>query len=317
MEKDALNLQLSFIRSSSTASALVGEYASAHPWGRVVAETRASPLALLDCPYSRSRHSLFPPLDPPPQLLTSSTCPLLNQQHALLDRPTSRHNGRRRLLHRRTPYRQLHALVRSRYIAACRSDSANIPPNSAREDVAFSERDVQLLDLVTRELAARSDTLALYTRAFDQEEEGPFARAFDQEEEEGLFARTGLHDELLSREVLTDDLFARDLLSGDLFARTYLSDELAARSLEQPRRENYRTHDEYERAFLEWNRRMRKMDHAFKSTLNRNEAQYQRHQAHASGSGSGGGSRARKPGAWAKIKSALGIGKKSRKGGRH
>ena len=89
------------------------------------------------------------------------------------------------------------------------------------------------------------------------------------------------------------------------------------RSLEQPRRENYRTHAEYEAAFLEWNRRMRKMDHAFKNTLNKNEAQYQRQQAHASGSGSGGGSRARKPSAWSKIKSAFGIGKKSRKGGRH
>ena len=227
------------------------------------------------------------------------------------------HYGRRWLLRRRTPHRQLHIRVRPLYIAAYRSESANTSLNSARDDIALSERDVQLLELVTRELATRSDTLALNARAFDQEEEGLFARAFDQEEEEGLFARTDLHDELLSREVLTDDLFARDLLSGDLLARTYLADELATRSLEQPRRENYRTHDEYERAFLEWNRRMRKMDHAFKSTLNRNEAQYQRHQAHASGSGSGSGSRARKPGAWAKIKSALGIGKKSRKGGRH
>lgn len=161
----------------------------------------------------------------------------------------------------------------------------------------MSERDVQLLSLVAREfLAARSDNLALTARAFD-------------EEEEGLFAREDFHDELLAREVLTDDLFARDLLDGDLLARSYLEEELEARSMDQPRRENYRTYEDYERAFLEWNRRMRTMDHAFKKTMNKNEAQYQRHQPQASGSGS------RTPSAWSNVKSAIGIGK-SGKGGR-
>ena len=149
----------------------------------------------------------------------------------------------------------------------------------------MSEHAPQLLGLVARE----PDALALGVRAFD-------------EDEDVLSVREG-------------DLLSRGLLADALFARAHLE----ARALEQPRREHYRTYEEYERAFLEWNRRMRGMDHAFRKTLDRNEAQYQRHQPHASGSGggSGGGARARKPSAWAKVKSALGMGKKSRKGGRH
>ncbi|KAH9828708.1 uncharacterized protein C8Q71DRAFT_851962 [Rhodofomes roseus] len=77
-----------------------------------------------------------------------------------------------------------------------------------------------------------------------------------------------------------------DFEDGDLFEREYLEPGLVARGpLDQPQREHYRTFDEYEKAFLEWNARMRKMDHAGKKILNKNEAAYNKHQGGSSKSG--------------------------------
>ncbi|TFY57206.1 hypothetical protein EVJ58_g7166 [Rhodofomes roseus] len=61
-----------------------------------------------------------------------------------------------------------------------------------------------------------------------------------------------------------------DFEDGDLFEREYLEPG---------------TFDEYEKAFLEWNARMRKMDHAGKKILNKNEAAYNKHQGGSSKSG--------------------------------
>ena len=56
-------------------------------------------------------------------------------------------------------------------------------------------------------------------------------------------------------------LTARDVEVISLLAREYVAAALAARA-EQPQREQFKTHDEYEKAWLAWNRNNRKIDHA-------------------------------------------------------
>ena len=46
-----------------------------------------------------------------------------------------------------------------------------------------------------------------------------------------------------------------------LLAREYVAAALAART-EQPQREQFKTHEEYEKAWIAWNRNNRKIDHA-------------------------------------------------------
>lgn len=46
-----------------------------------------------------------------------------------------------------------------------------------------------------------------------------------------------------------------------LFAREYVAATLAAR-VDQPQREHFKTHEEYEKAWIAWNRNNRKIDHA-------------------------------------------------------
>ncbi|EPS98183.1 hypothetical protein FOMPIDRAFT_1024752 [Fomitopsis schrenkii] len=56
-------------------------------------------------------------------------------------------------------------------------------------------------------------------------------------------------------------LMARDIEVISLLAREYVAATLAAR-VDRPRREQFRTHEDFEKAWLAWNRTNRKIDHA-------------------------------------------------------
>ncbi|KZT71098.1 hypothetical protein DAEQUDRAFT_724461 [Daedalea quercina L-15889] len=61
-------------------------------------------------------------------------------------------------------------------------------------------------------------------------------------------------------------LAARDLHIYDLVARKFLADPLIART-DEPKREHYQTHADYDKAWRAWSQKNRKTDHQLKKIL--------------------------------------------------
>ncbi|KAH9841561.1 uncharacterized protein C8Q71DRAFT_904323 [Rhodofomes roseus] len=79
------------------------------------------------------------------------------------------------------------------------------------------------------------------------------------------------------------DLEARGDLNS-VVEREYFEPELVARGpLDQPQREHYKTYEEYEKAWLDWSRRMRKMNHSTQKALKKNAAAYNKQQGGSQG----------------------------------
>ncbi|TFY57210.1 hypothetical protein EVJ58_g7162 [Rhodofomes roseus] len=75
-----------------------------------------------------------------------------------------------------------------------------------------------------------------------------------------------------------------DFDSVDLLEREYFEPGLVARGpLDQPQREHFKTFDEYEKAWIAWNRRMRKIDHSSQKALKKNAAAYNKEQGKSKG----------------------------------
>jgi len=94
-----------------------------------------------------------------------------------------------------------------------------------------------------------------------------------------------LLDYLVARSDADLSLSARSTLDiVDLLRREYLPAGLVARNeFDQPQREHYKTFDEYEKAWLQWNKRNRKLDQSMKKATNAYAKQYQKQQGGSKG----------------------------------
>jgi len=94
-----------------------------------------------------------------------------------------------------------------------------------------------------------------------------------------------LLDYLVARSDADLSLSAReDLDIVDLLRREYLPARLVARdAFDQPQREHFKTFEEYEKAWMQWNRRNMKMDKSIKKALNKNAKTYEKQQGGSKG----------------------------------